>query len=163
MKLCPTDFGKAIYLGVEPLVAVVDGMDGFIPESSGNWELVANGVVKLELDATARHALLSKSDRASLANRFGASPLSSYVVRFQAVELEDISKILKPMPVLAILCLSEPPAGGGIIVNQIGRIWPKMGRLIIVKNSLGIKFERIAASECHHLVMSFDYEDPNIL
>lgn len=144
------NFGKAIYLGVDPLVAVCDGFDGFDSDDVTEGWMQVEEHFECSLDTTLRSSLLTTDDKNALREKFHTAPEDARL--FKLMPQSGVG--FKNEGLVGILCLREYAAGGAIVVEQIGRIWSKPGRLIIVNSSAEINLEP-AVSESFYFVMRF--------
>ena len=142
------NFKKAIYLGADPVVAIVDGMDGVDLDEIVEWVQVENHL-QCALDAAKRGALLTIKDKAELLDRFGSPPIDAMIIKLMPQQGLGLTSEDRT----AILCLQEYPAGGGVSMSNTGRIWSKNGRLIMT-DSEQITLEG-AISESFYLIIKF--------
>jgi hypothetical protein len=143
------NFKKAIYLGADPVVAIVEGMDGVDLDEIGEWTQVENHL-ELPLDAAKRGSMLTTKDKAELLDRFGGPPTGATI--FKLMPQQGFG--FDGDGLTAILCLREYPAGGSVIMENTGRIWSKRGRLIMTNTDKRISLEG-AISESFYLIIKF--------
>jgi hypothetical protein len=143
------NFKKAIYLGVDPVVAIVEGMDGVDLDEIGEWTQVENHL-ELKLDAEKRGAMLTAKDKAELLDRFGEPPTDATIFKLMPQQGLGFNGEGRT----AIVCLREYPAGGAVVMENTGRIWSKEGRLIMTNTNEQISLEG-AISESFYLIIKF--------
>ena len=116
------NFGKAIYLGADPMVAVIEGVKTFNYDNLDGWNQIDN---KIELDFNSQ---LRKEhlDLDLLKNTFKAPPTSCRLVKLMPQNRLELNE----NEVKGILCLKEYPSGGLIEIINLDKVWSQKGILI---------------------------------
>ena len=116
------DFGKAIYLGADPVVAIIENIQTFDHSEIDGW-IQNDGRMEIDFDSTLRSEHL---DLSILKSIFPSPPSTCRLVKLMPQSKMEIEE---EVPV-GILCMKEYPAGGLVEIANLDKVWSQKGLLI---------------------------------